>query len=83
MSGDTNPDCVRRFDLETGTGTDATIALTSGPTTDGSNIASRTWASAATTDSGNTGMVFGLKPAAAVVENPFPYVGGSYYPVEG
>lgn len=81
MSSDTNPDCTVRFDLETSSGTDCTIALTSGPTTDGSNIASRTWASNATTDSGNTGVVFGLKAAAA--NDPFPYVGGGYYPVEG
>lgn len=66
MSSDVNPDCTKRFDLETASGNDATIALTSGPTTDGSNIASRTWASGSTTDAGNTGVVFGIKtPAAA------------------
>lgn len=61
MSSDTNPDCTKRFDVETSTGTDVSIALTSGDTTDGSNIASRTWASSSTTDAGSTGIVFGLK----------------------
>jgi hypothetical protein len=64
MSSDTNPDCTKRFDVETSTGTDVSIALTSGDTTDGSSIASRTWASASTTDAGNTGIVFGIKPQA-------------------
>lgn len=64
MSADTNPDCTKRFDLESGTGSDASIAMTSGDN-DGSNIASRTWASGSTADAANTGLVFGLKAAAA------------------
>jgi hypothetical protein len=63
MSGDTNPDCTTRFDLETANGTDGTIACTSGDTTDGSSIAARTWASNSTVDAGNSGVVFALKPA--------------------
>ncbi len=82
MSSDTNPDCTTRFDLETNAGTDCTIACTSGDTTDGSNIASRTWASGSTTDAGSTGVVFGLK-VATVAAAPFPYMGGGYFPVEG
>lgn len=82
MSSDVNPDCTTRFDLETSAGTDCTIACTSGDTTDGSNIASRTWASGSTTDAGNTGVVFGLRAAAADA-NPFPYVDGGYYPTQG
>lgn len=71
MSGDTNPDCTTRFDVETSNGTDCSIALTSGDTTDGSNIAARTWASASTADAGSAGIVFGLKPAP-------PAVGGQH-----
>jgi hypothetical protein len=65
MSADTNPDCTTRFDLETANGTDGSIACTSGDTTDGSNIAARTWASNAAVDAGSAGVVFALKPAAA------------------
>jgi hypothetical protein len=61
MSGDTNPDCTIRYDLESSTGTDCTLACTSGDTTDGANIASRTWASASTADAANTGVVFALQ----------------------
>ena len=64
MSADTNPDCTLRYDLETGTGSDGTLACISGDS-DGSNIAARTWASNSTTNVGNTGVVFGLVPAAA------------------
>lgn len=69
MSADTNPDCTTRYDLETGTGNDASLACTSGDS-DGSNIASRTWASASTTDAGNTGVVFALDPALATSRPP-------------
>lgn len=62
MSSDTNPDCTIRTDQETSLGTDCTIAVTSGPTTDGSAISARTWSSAASTTSGSTGVVFGLVP---------------------
>ncbi len=61
MSGDTDPDCTIRFDLETSLGNDATIAMTSGDTS-GANIAARTWASASTTDGGSTGVVFSIRP---------------------
>jgi len=61
MSSDTNPDCTKRFDVETSTGTDASLALTSGDN-DGANIAARTWASASTADAANTGVVFALVP---------------------
>lgn len=70
MSADTNPDCTKRFDLETANGTDCTIACTSGDTTDGSNIAARTWASASTNDAGSTGVVFALKPAVVASAVP-------------
>ena len=65
MSADTNPDCTKQYDLETGTGNDASLACTSGDS-DGTAIASRTWASASTADAGNTGVVFALvaQPAA-------------------
>lgn len=62
MSADTNPDCTTRFDLETATGNDVTIALTSG-NNNGSNIASRTWDSNSTTDAGSSGIVFALQAA--------------------
>ena len=65
MSVDTNPDCTTRYDLETATGNDATCACTSGDS-DGSNIASRTWASASTTDAGSTGVVLALVPEEIV-----------------
>lgn len=61
MSGDTNPDCTTRYDLETNTGSDASLACTSG-SNDGSNITSRTWASSSSTDAANTGIVFALIP---------------------
>jgi hypothetical protein len=63
MSNDTNPDCTTRYDLESSTGNDCGLACTSGDN-DGSNVASRTWASAATTNAGNTGVVFALRAAA-------------------
>lgn len=61
MSNDVNPDCTKRFDEETGGGNDCTLALTSGDN-DGTNIAARTWASVSTTNAGNTGIVFAVKP---------------------
>jgi len=61
MSNDTNPDCTVRSDQETSAGTDASIAVTSGDN-DGSNIASRTWASGSTADAANSGLVFALIP---------------------
>jgi hypothetical protein len=68
MSSDTNPDCTTRYDLETATGNDCSLACTSGDN-DGSNIASRTWASASTADAGSTGVVFALVED----DNPAPY----------
>jgi hypothetical protein len=65
MSNDTDPDCTIRWDYETSADTDLTIACTSGDTTDGANIAARTWASVSTTDAGSTGVVFALKTPAA------------------
>lgn len=67
MSNDTNPDCTTDVDVESSTGNDCSIAITSG-INDGSNIAARTWASASTTDAGNTGVVFALvaQPIAIV-----------------
>lgn len=59
MSNDTNPNCTKDCDVESSTGTDCSIAFTSG-TNDGSNIASRTWASVSSTDAGSTGVVFAL-----------------------
>jgi hypothetical protein len=64
MSNDVDPDCTTRFDLESGTGNDCSIACTSGDSS-GANIAARTWASVSTADAGNTGVVFGLVPATA------------------
>lgn len=61
MSADTNPDCTLRWDTETATGTDCTIACMSGDN-NGASIASRTWAAASTADAGNTGVVFALLP---------------------
>jgi hypothetical protein len=69
MSADTNPDCTVRSDQETGTGTDASIAITSGDN-DGSNIAARTWASASSADAANTGLVFALKAGAPQTVTP-------------
>jgi hypothetical protein len=67
MSSDTNPDCTTRFDLETSVGSDFTVAVTSGDTMDGSNIASRTWASNSTSDAGSTGIVFALVPTPPLI----------------
>jgi len=59
MSSDTNPDCTTRLDVETSTGTDCSIGITSGRN-DGSNIAARTWGYAPTTTCGNSAIVFAL-----------------------
>jgi hypothetical protein len=58
MAG-TDPTCTNRYDLESSTGTACSLACTSGDST-GSAITSRTWASASTTDAGNTGVVLAL-----------------------
>lgn len=77
MSADTNPDCTLRYDLESALGNDCGLACTSGDN-DGSNVASRTWASGSTTDAGNTGVVFALvaqednTPGQTVIKNPLP-----------
>lgn len=63
MSSDTNPDCTTRWDLETPSGTDATIACTSG-NNDGSNIAARTWSHTGVGTGKHTGVVFAIVPAA-------------------
>ena len=59
MSADTNPDCTTRWELESATGNQSTIACTSG-SNDGSNVAARTWASNSTSDNISTGVVFAL-----------------------
>lgn len=59
MSADTNPDCTKRYNVESSAGNDCSLACTSGDN-DGSNIASRTWASASTADAGSTGVVLAL-----------------------
>jgi hypothetical protein len=64
MSNDTNPDCTTRYDLESSTGNDCSLACTSGDN-DGANVAARTWASGSTTDAGSTGVVFALKAATS------------------
>lgn len=61
MSADTNPDCTVRADVETSTGSDVSIGITSGYN-NGSNIAARTWDYAATTNCGNIAVVFALVP---------------------
>ena len=71
MSADTNPDCTLRYDLESATGTDCTLACISGDN-DGTNVASRTWASSSTTDAGSTGVVFALVAQAATGLLPKP-----------
>jgi hypothetical protein len=73
MSADVNPDCTNRWDLETNSGNDCTIACTSGQS-DGQNIASRTWASASTVDAGSTGVVFALVPPARTAFNNYLFV---------
>jgi hypothetical protein len=59
MVANVNPACAIRYDLESATGTACTLACTSGDST-GAAIAIRTWASASTTDAGNTGVVLAL-----------------------
>lgn len=59
MSNDVNPDCTIDVDVESSTGTDCSIAITSG-LNNGANVAARTWSSGATTTAGNTGVVFAL-----------------------
>jgi hypothetical protein len=71
MSADTNPDCTLRYDLETSSGNDCTLACTSGDN-DGANVASRTWASAASTDAGNTGVVFAMDLEPVAGDAPIP-----------
>lgn len=68
MSADVNPDCTTRYDLESSLGNDCSLACTSG-NNDGSNIASRTWASASTADAGSTGVVLALVAAPALPNN--------------
>lgn len=64
MSVDTNPDCTNFLTVETTVGSDFGLAITSGDS-DGSAIASRTWASNSTTNATNIGVVFALVPPAA------------------
>jgi len=71
MSADTNPDCTTRYDLESATGNDCSLACTSG-TNDGTAVGSRTWASAATTDAGNTGVVFAMDLEPVAGDAPIP-----------
>lgn len=78
MSADTNPDCTLRFDRENNAGTDASIAGTSGPTTDGSLIAARTWASGAGVAGGSVGVVFGIKSAAEYPSTSIPVIMNQY-----
>ena len=59
MSADTNPDCTTHYDLETASGNDVTLCCTSG-NNDGSNVGTRTWATASTADAGSTGVVLAL-----------------------
>lgn len=59
MSDDTNPDCTTRYDLETTTGADCTLACTSG-SNDGSAIAARTWTHNSGASNGSTGIVLAL-----------------------
>lgn len=68
MSSDTNPDCTTRFDVETGVGGGSgfSIAVTSGDTTDGSSIASRTWASNSSVDRASVGIVFALQTPQSI-----------------
>lgn len=65
MSNDVNPDCTTRWDVETPTTNDFSIACTSGDS-NGAAIASRTWASGASATAGNVGIVFALQAPAAV-----------------
>lgn len=71
MVANTNPACTVRTDQETSVGSDFSIAVTSGDTTDGSAIASRTWASNSTTNTRNVGFVFGLAVASNVHDAHF------------
>jgi hypothetical protein len=68
MSSDVNPDCTNRYDLESASGNDCSLACTSG-NSDGSNIASRTWASVSTTDAGSTALVGGLVAVPVLPNN--------------
>jgi hypothetical protein len=70
MAG-TNPTCTNRYDLESATGTTCTLSATSGDS-DPSAIGSRTWASASTTDAGNTGVVIALSDAPVAPAPPPP-----------
>jgi hypothetical protein len=73
MSNDVNPDCTIDVDVESGTGNDCSIAITSG-LNDGSNVAARTWASSSTIDAGNTGVVFALVSLRNIVFGVDPAV---------
>lgn len=66
MSSDTNPDCTTRLDAETAIGNDFSLAITSGDTTDGANIPSRTWASNSTADAPSVGLTFALVPLSPI-----------------
>jgi hypothetical protein len=65
----TNPTMATRFDIETITGNDFSLALCSG-SNDGANVASRTWASNSNSNAGSTGVVFALKAAAGGAPTP-------------
>lgn len=60
----TNPTFTLRFDVETSTGSDFSLAMCSG-NNDGTSVTGRTWASASTTNATSTGMVFALVPSGA------------------
>lgn len=73
MSADTDPDCTTRYDLESASGNDCSLACTSGDTVSAGNIASRTWASASTADAGSTALVVALVPRGPFHE-PYKHV---------
>jgi len=61
-------DCTTRYVVESSAGNDCTLCCTSG-NNDGTNIASRTWATASTTDAGSTALVVGLVATPVLPNN--------------
>jgi len=78
MNNDVNPDCTTEVNVETSTGTDASIGVCSG-LNDGTNIDARTWATSSTVDAGSTGVVFAVKTDVSTTRSETFEPSGGYY----
>lgn len=80
--GGTDPTFTNRWDREVATGTDGSCFGFSGAST-GAATGARSHTTSSTVDAISIGVLFGLVEPSAATDNPYPYVGGGYYPVEG